>query len=518
MNIKAYIKDLKISSKLMLCFGIVVGLLMLVVLFQAYSILKLSDSQKITTHSFADSARVKDISNNLTNVYLVFSDLVINRNFYDFEKNITDIKSRQEADLKFLNDRAITDQEKNKVKAFADSYKEIVSLLQSGYDILKVSDSGISGDIIMFDSGMDSQKDSAEEYLNFIINHYKSEAEDADRYFKSQKNAALVITLVFTITALVLCGFLIILIYGYIVGNIKKDVEFSKKLAEGNFTERLDVDSADEFGKLAGSLNATVDNLESMMRNIQSGMLVLIQAVEEIAAGNQNLAQRTSEQASVVEEIAATIEESTAAYRQNYDNAQETRNLSDKSTEFAKSGGGLVEEAIVLMEKVNSSSKKISDIIDLINGIAFQTNLLALNAAVEAARAGEQGRGFAVVASEVRNLAQRTAGASKEIGTLIQESVSNATAGSEKVNSSGAALKEIIQSSVSVNGMVAEIAESMNEQKSGMDVINNAIADLDTMTQQNAALVEEIASSSEEMQGQATDLGALITHFKIREI
>jgi len=364
---------------------------------------------------------------------------------------------------------------------------------------------------------MDSQKASAQEYLSSIINQYNREADEADKIFKNQKNAVLVITLIFTLAALAICGLLIKLIYGYIVKNINHDIKFTQKLSEGNLTERLQVRSKDEFGILAGSLNATTDNLESMMRNIQSGMLVLVQAVEEIATGNQNLAQRTSEQASSVEEIAATIEESTAAYRQNYDNAQATSKLSDKSTGFAKSGGLLVDEAIILMDKVNSSSRKISDIIDLINGIAFQTNLLALNAAVEAARAGEQGRGFAVVASEVRNLAQRTAGASKEIGTLIQESVGNATAGSEKVNSSGTALKEIIQSSMSVNEMVAEIAESMNEQKSGMDMINSAITDLDSMTQQNAALVEEIASSSEEMQGQATDLDAMISRFKIRE-
>lgn len=517
MNLKMNVINLKISKKLIYSFGLVVGVLMLVVLFQTYSIIRLSALQKTTTISYADSVRVREISNNLTHVYVVFSDLVVNRNFYDYDKNKAEIDARFESDIKFLERQAVTADEKKKVKTFFDSYKETVSLLNSGYEILKTSGSEISGDIVMFDSGMDSQIASASEYLNSIIAQYNREAENADMIFNNQKTAALLITLIFTSAALALCGILITLIYRYIVGNIRLDVEFTQKLADGNLTERLAVHSNDEFGILASSLNTTADNLESMMQNIKSGMTVLLQAMEEITDGNQNLAQRTTEQASSVEEIAATIEESTAAYHQNFSNAQTTSSLANKSTELAQSGGALVDEAIVMMNKVNSSSKKISEIIDLINGIAFQTNLLALNAAVEAARAGEQGRGFAVVASEVRNLAQRAAGAAKEIGKLIQESVSDATAGSEKVNSSGNALKEIIESSLSVNRMVAEITEGINEQNSGMTQINSAINDLDSMTQQNAALVEEIASSSEEMQGQANDLNEMISKFRIRE-
>ncbi len=512
------INDMRISTKLVLSFSIVVLILLLVIFFQIYSIVKLSGLQKQVTHIYDNSVHIRDISNNLTNVYTIFSDLVVNRNFYDWDKNISTVKNNFNADVEFLQGMAFSEEDLQKVASFSDSYGQMIMLLEAGHDILKTSDTGVSGDIIIYDSGIDSQRETSQAYLATIIEGYNKEASDADSDFMKQSRLSLIIAVAVTFFALIICGVLITLIYRYIVSNINNDVNYTKKLAEGDFTERLTVSSSDEFGILAGSLNKTAENLESMMRNIQSAMIVLIQAINEIAVGNQNLSQRTAEQASSVEEIAATIEESSAAYRQNYDNAQNTSNIASRSASLAQSGGVLVDEAIVMMDHVSSSSNKISEIIDMINGIAFQTNLLALNAAVEAARAGEQGRGFAVVAGEVRNLAQRSASAAKEIGNLIQESVDNATAGSVKVNSSGTALKEIIESSISVNRMVAEITTGMNEQKAGLDQINSAITDLDSMTQQNAALVEEIASSSEEMQAQAKDLEAMISMFRIRQV
>lgn len=511
------IRNLKVSNKLILSFGLVVLLLVMVIGFQIYSLTYLKSLQEISASSGQASEKVRDINNNMSNMYAIFSDLLINRNFTEFEINLTNAKHQREKDMADLAQYITTDEDQVRHSDTDATYKDMLDLLEQAYPVVKGSE-GITGEIMILDSGIDNYRTTVADNINFFINEYSNQAKEAVNNFNRQYSYAVFLGIILTIFALILCGILVFFLYRYIVNNIEKDVEFAGRLADGDLTGRIIINSGDEFGNLATSLNKTVDNLETMMRNIQSGTSVLVQAIEEIASGNQNLSQRTAEQASSVEEIAATIEESTAAYKQNYDNAKATSSLANKSSELAQTGGNLVNDAIVMMEKVNNSSRKISDIIDLINGIAFQTNLLALNAAVEAARAGEQGRGFAVVAGEVRNLAQRAAGAAKEIGNLIQESVNNATEGSDKVNSSGSALKEIIESSVSVNKMVSEITLGMDEQKTGLDQINGAITDLDSMTQQNAALVEEIASSSEEMRGQAMELNEMVSIFKINEI
>jgi len=300
-------------------------------------------------------------------------------------------------------------------------------------------------------------------------------------------------------------------------GPVKKGLAFAELIAAGNFLERIDLDQKDELGQLAKALNISADNLEKLISEIIFSSQNLVRAVEEIASGNENLSQRTSEQASSLEEIAATVEEANASTKQNSGNAVEASKLSDNSSKMAVEGGQIVENAVFAIGEINSSSKKISEILNMINEIAFQTNLLALNAAVEAARAGEQGRGFAVVAGEVRNLAQRAASAAKDIGGLIKDSISKIDEGTELVNRSGEALKEIIASAKQVNDIISEIAASSDEQSRGIEQINTAITDMDTMTQQNAALVEETAAASEEMSNQAQELLSMVQQFKIRD-
>ncbi len=300
-------------------------------------------------------------------------------------------------------------------------------------------------------------------------------------------------------------------------GPVNKGLAFAKMIAEGNFLERMDIDQKDELGQLAKALNTSADNLERLISEIISSSQNLVTAVEEIARGNENLSQRTSEQASSLEEIAATVEEANASTRQNAGNANEANNLAEASSKLATEGGHIVEQAVQSISEINNSSKKISEIINMINEIAFQTNLLALNAAVEAARAGEQGRGFAVVAGEVRNLAQRSALASKEINTLIKNSIDQIDDGTALVIKSGEALKEIITSVNQVKRINAEIAAASDEQSRGIEQITTAVTEMDSMTQQNAALVEETASASEEMSNQAQELLAMVKQFKIRE-
>jgi len=300
-------------------------------------------------------------------------------------------------------------------------------------------------------------------------------------------------------------------------GPVKKGLAFAELIAQGNFLERIDLDQKDELGQLGKALNTSADNLEKLISEIINASQNLVRAVEEIASGNENLSQRTSEQASSLEEIAATVEETNASTRQNAGNANEANVLAEKSSKLAVDGGHIVENAVISIGEINKSSKKISEIINMINEIAFQTNLLALNAAVEAARAGDQGRRFAVVAGEVRNLAQRSAGAAKEIGSLIKDSIGKIDEGTDLVNKSGDALKEIIVSAKQVKDIIAEIAASSDEQSRGIEQINTAVTEMDTMTQQNAALVEETAAASEEMSNQAQELLSMVQEFKIRE-
>ncbi|HQF08329.1 MAG TPA: methyl-accepting chemotaxis protein, partial [Spirochaetota bacterium] len=232
---------------------------------------------------------------------------------------------------------------------------------------------------------------------------------------------------------------------------------------------------------------------------------------------NQNLSQRTSEQASSLEEIASTIEEATATINQNAENAGRARELTETGSVKALEGNRVAVDAVNAIVEMNESSKKVADIISTINEIAFQTNLLALNAAVEAARAGEQGRGFAVVAGEVRNLAQRSGNAAKEIEGLIRDALGKVEKSTELVNRTGISLTEITEAAKTSAQIINEIAAASQEQKQGINQINNAIAEMDTMTQQNASLVEETASASEEMANQAQDLLDMVQKFKIRD-
>jgi len=311
-----------------------------------------------------------------------------------------------------------------------------------------------------------------------------------------------------------------LLISLFIAGKISNPVQamnnFAAKLAKGDFTERIDIKQKDEIGQLAAALNASADSLEQLISSLLITSENLAQAVDEISRGNLNLSQRTTEQASALEEIASTIEENSAAVEKNAENSRSASELTHQGSIKSAEGSEQAHSAISSINEINTSSKRIAEIITVINEIAFQTNLLALNAAVEAARAGDQGRGFAVVAGEVRNLAQRSGDAAKEIEKLIRDSVDKVESGTEIVMSTGNTLQLIAESAKKSAMIIQEIAVASDEQKSAMDQITRAIMELDNMTQQNAALVEETASASEEMSNQAQEMLALMKQFKVK--
>jgi len=286
-------------------------------------------------------------------------------------------------------------------------------------------------------------------------------------------------------------------------------------LANGDLTQRITQEYHGSFDKLKRDANVTADKLTEVINRISSSATLVASGAEEISQGNADLSQRTEEQASSLEETASSMEQMTSTVRQNADNAKVANELAEETSSKAMQGGEVVNRAVQSMSGINESSKKISDIIGVIDEIAFQTNLLALNAAVEAARAGEQGRGFAVVAGEVRNLAQRSAGAAKEIKDLIRDSVSKVEDGTLLVNESGETLKDIVASVKRVTDMISDIAEASVEQSSGIEQVNKAVTQMDEMTQQNAALVEEASAAGESMAEQANDMRRLLNFFTI---
>ncbi|HVF18232.1 MAG TPA: methyl-accepting chemotaxis protein, partial [Steroidobacteraceae bacterium] len=282
----------------------------------------------------------------------------------------------------------------------------------------------------------------------------------------------------------------------------------------GQLGNRVQVTNRDEFGVLLTSLQQMDGKLNEIVGGVRVAADSVGGAAHQLSQGNDDLSQRTQEQAAALEETAASMEQMTSTVKQNADNARQANQLANSARSYAERGGTVVSDAVSAMQEINASSRKIADIISVIDEIAFQTNLLALNAAVEAARAGEQGRGFAVVATEVRSLAQRSASAAKEIKELIGDSVEKVRVGSELVDSSGKVLAEIMGSVKRVSDIVSEIAAASAEQSSGIDQVNNAVTQMDETTQQNAALVEEAASASKAMQMQAQELVAQIAYFK----
>jgi methyl-accepting chemotaxis protein len=300
-----------------------------------------------------------------------------------------------------------------------------------------------------------------------------------------------------------------------ITGPIGDAMEVIDKLADCDLTASLDNDCRDEIGQMARSLNKAMEKLRSTMQQVTSNAENASASSQELSAAAESIASGAQEQASSLEETSASLEQITATVRQSADNARQASQIASSSRGSAEKGQGVVSSAIAAMEEINTASAKISDIISTIDEIAFQTNLLAVNAAVEAARAGEEGRGFAVVASEVRSLAQRSAGAAKEIKALIQDSLRKVERGSELVNRSGETLLSIVGSVKKVTDIVGEIAAAAEEQSTGVDQVNNAITQIDQVTQQNSAQTEELSSTAQTLSDQSARLLKLVSVFTL---
>ncbi|AMV05611.1 methyl-accepting chemotaxis protein [Xanthomonas citri] len=298
-------------------------------------------------------------------------------------------------------------------------------------------------------------------------------------------------------------------------GNLQSLSALLQSIAAGDLTARMSGDFRGVFAQMRDDANATASQLAQIVGNIQQSAVSINAAATEIAAGNQDLSQRTEQQAANLEETAASMEELTSTVKQNAESARQANQLAIGAARVASEGGDVVGRVVDTMSGIEASSKKIADIISVIDGIAFQTNILALNAAVEAARAGEQGRGFAVVASEVRTLAQRSSGAAKEIKDLIDDSVQRVAEGSALVHSAGKTMGEVVTSVQRVTDIMGEISAASQEQSAGIEQVNQTITHMDETTQQNAALVEEATAAARSMEEQAVQLTDAVAIFKI---
>jgi len=350
-----------------------------------------------------------------------------------------------------------------------------------------------------------------EELMDLQVSMSKEDIENA-----TSANASIVTIIVtVTVAALLLAMVLAVLITRSVTHPIGDAVRFARTIADGDLTAHIRHGNQDEIGELLTALDSMKASLVKVVRNVRQGSEGVAAASSEIAQGNHDLSARTEQQASALEQTSASMEELGATVKQNAESARTANQLAESASSVAIKGGDVVGQVVETMKGINESSRKISDIIGVIDGIAFQTNILALNAAVEAARAGEQGRGFAVVASEVRSLAGRSADAAKEIKTLINDSVERVEQGTVLVDLAGETMSEVVQSIKRVTGIMGEISAASGEQAMGVAQVGEAVTHMDQATQQNAALVEEMAAAASSLKSQADDLVHVVDAFKL---
>jgi methyl-accepting chemotaxis protein len=511
------LRNMKIGHRLSLGFGV---LLFLSIVITAMALLKMhaiaSASREMMAVPVAKERLISDWSKNI-NVAVVRTIAIsksTDTGLATFFKTDAAASASASTELiKKIEPLLLSKQEKDLFQKLMDMRKEY-SAARDG--VMKLKAEGQAEDAAkMLDEKFvpvaNKYKDMAGELVD-LQRKYLDEKGAEIEAIEASSQKRLIALAVLVVGFGILCGWLLTT---SITRPLKRAVTAARRVAGGDLTGTIEVSSKDEAGELLQALKDMNGNLLRIVAQVRTGTETIATASNEIATGNQDLSARTEQQASSLEETAASMEELTSTVRQNAENAREANQLAIAAAEVAVKGGDVVSEVVDTMASINNASTKMVDIISVIDGIAFQTNILALNAAVEAARAGEQGRGFAVVATEVRNLAQRSAAAAKEIKDLIGNSVSKVDSGTELVGHAGKTMDDVVVSIRRVTDIVAEIAAASNEQSAGIEQVNQAIAQMDQVTQQNAALVEEAAAASESMLDQSQQLSRAVSEFKL---
>ncbi|PHV19515.1 methyl-accepting chemotaxis protein [Janthinobacterium sp. BJB446] len=506
----------KIGTRLGIGFAVVLGLLVAVLLVGLYSMGQLSArTHDIVADKNVKMAAANTMSDNVRNITLAITSIVVAPTEALVQAELAKIgeaRKKYGAAKETLQKKISTDKE-------TALMAELDAALKSGAPlnnkVIELRNAGQTEEAIAFltQQAAPSLK-RVLGALDSLVAYEGEQAAQAATDAETLSASARASMIALGSVAVLLGAFVAWIITRSITRPINAAVGVAETVASGDLSSHIVVNSSDETGRLLGALKAMNDSLLGVVAQVRNGTDAISTASSEIAAGNLDLSSRTEEQASSLEETASAMEELTSTVKQNADNARQANQLAKSASEVAVRGGSIVSQVVDTMGTINASSKKIVDIIGVIDGIAFQTNILALNAAVEAARAGEQGRGFAVVATEVRNLAHRSASAAKEIKELIAASVANVDTGSRLVNEAGQTMGDIVDSIVRVTDIMGEITSATHEQTIGIEQINMAIAQMDEVTQQNAALVEEAAAASQSMQEQAGELAHVVGFFK----
>jgi len=511
--------NLKIGAKLGVAFGVVVALFIAVVAIALQSnIENVERAQAIKERNVVKMKNATSIADNAQSNMQIVAEMMISQDYGHIEKLAEQMNANRAENAKLLKelDGLVEEPEEmplyDKLKAdrqtFIEKRNEVIDLLRAS----------------RFEEAMHV-------YMNALLPVVKAYKQSLDKFSAYQErrideqsaemqagNARTGTLMVGgVIVAALLAAFSAWYVTRAVVRPLRDSIAVAEAVAKGDLTQDVVVKSKDETGQLESAMQQMVHTLTRIVGDIREASDAIDRAAAEIAAGNQDLSSRTEEQASSLEETASAMEELTSTVKQNAENARQANQLAAGASEVATKGGAVVAEVVNTMNAITESSKKIADIIGVIDGIAFQTNILALNAAVEAARAGEQGRGFAVVASEVRSLAQRSAAAAKEIKALIEDSVEKVQQGSKQVDIAGRTMEEIVTSVKRVADIMAEISAASMEQSSGIEQVNQAIAQMDQVTQQNAALVEQAAAAAESMKAQAATLAKAVAVFKVAQ-
>ncbi|MDR9834994.1 methyl-accepting chemotaxis protein [Herbaspirillum huttiense] len=511
------IRNMKISTRLAACFALLIGIMCVIggTALKSLSSLDAANTE-IANDRYVKIALATEMSASVNGAARNLRNALLARNSDEMERYL----GRSEANSAKTN-QSLAELEKiintprgaELLKAVKDSRKAY----QEPRDQLKAmikQQKRDEGSEHLFTNVIPLQ-DKYFAALNEFVAFQKSQMDSSVIMGKETANSAISLVLFFSGIAIIISIISAWLVTRSITRPLNEAVKVAGAVAEGDLTQQIEATTKDETGMLLSALKTMNTNLHRIVSQVREGTETINTASSEIATGNLDLSSRTEEQAGALEETASSMEELTSTVKQNAENARQANNLAVVASNVAIQGGGVVNQVVQTMGEINQASRKIVDIIGVIDGIAFQTNILALNAAVEAARAGEQGRGFAVVASEVRVLAQRSAAAAKEIKVLIDESVTRVENGSRLVEQAGSTMSEVVSSVKRVTDVVAEISAASHEQSDGIEQINQAITQMDEVTQQNAALVEEAAAASQSLQEQSRHLSDTVRVFKL---